>query len=184
MLAPGLDRVGLVEAAAELDELPEPVEIGLAEHLLGPAGVRDADDRPVVELLVDLAAVQLRDLLHARLADPRAGEVAEQVWLRVAGQRDDRRAFVTHALRSLEQPGRRPREHVVVAVLDQRPPDVRVAVGEVDVPRSGAVCGARDGSGDVEVLDVGPDVDELARLHVGADADDELGVALEAAVGL
>ena len=60
--APGGDGIVLVEPHAELDDLPQPVDVGLAEHLPGPALVGHADDRPVVQLLVDLAVALVGEL--------------------------------------------------------------------------------------------------------------------------
>ena len=56
---------------------------------------------------------------------------------------------------------------------------MRVAVAGVDVAGAGAVRGARDRARERCVLDARADLDELARLHVRADVDDELGVAVE-----
>ena len=182
--APGGDRVIVVEPHAELDELPEPFEIRLAEHLRGPAGVRDADDRPVVQLLVDLAAVLLGELARACAPDAVAGQVGEQVGLGVTGQRDHRGVLRADPLGALEQPRRRPREHVVGGVLDQRPPHVLVGVEDVDVPRAGPVRGACDGPRDLGVLDAAEHLDELAGLNVRADLNGELGISLDASRGV
>ena len=43
---PGRHRVGLVEAHDDRHLVPEPLDVGLAEHLLGPAGVGRREDRP------------------------------------------------------------------------------------------------------------------------------------------
>ena len=91
--------------------------------------------RPLVRLARELFA----ELRHPRLADAIAGQVGEQLRLRVAGQRDDRGVLVAEVLRPLEEPRRRPREHVVRGVLDQRPADVLVRVADVDVRRARAV---------------------------------------------
>src|SRR5581483_8221419 len=94
MFFPGGDGVVLVEAGAALDELPEPLEIGLAEHLRRPARVRDADHAPVVQALVDLPRAPLGELEHPRLADAVAREVCEQIGLGVADESHDRGALV------------------------------------------------------------------------------------------
>jgi len=132
--------------------------------------------------LVDLPAVLLQDLLRPRLPHTGTRQVAEEVGLGVARQRDDRSALVAHPASALEEPRRRPGELVLVAVLDQRPPDVRIAIGEVDVGCARAIGGTRDRAHDVDVLDVAAEIDDLPRLHVRADPDDEIGVALDAAV--
>ena len=182
VLPPRGDRVVHVEPNAELDDLPEPLHVGLAEHLLRPAGVRDADDGPVVQLLVDLPAVLLGELEHPRASDTIAWQVCEQVGLGVAGQRDDRGALVTDLLRALQQPRRRPREDVVGRALDQRAADVLVAVEHVDVARTRLVGCARHRARDFGMLDAGEHLDELAGLHVRAHVDGQLCVALDPSV--
>ena len=93
------------------------------------------------KLLVDLARALLGELDHPRPADALAGQVGEQIGLGVADQSDDRGAFVAERALALQEPRRCPREHVVGGVLDQRAPDVRVDVADVDVRRAGAVRG-------------------------------------------
>ena len=176
---PGGDRVVLVEADAELDQLPQPLDVGLAEHLLRPTRVRDADHRPVVQLLVDLAVVLLGQLQHARTPDALARQVGEQVRLGVARQRDDGGALVADLLRPLEQPRRSPGEDVVGRTLDQRAPEMLVGVEDVDVARARPVGGAGDRAGHLGVLDAPEHLDELPRLDVRAHPHGELGVPLD-----
>jgi hypothetical protein len=182
--APGGDGIVGFQSHTELDELPESLQVGLAEHLLRPARVRNSDDRPVVRLLVHLAAVLLGQRTWARAPDAVAGQVGEQIGLGVAGQCDDRGVFCADRLRTFEQPRRRPRENVVGGVLDQRPPHVLVRVEDVDVTGSCLVRGPRDGTRHVRVLDSAEHLDELAWLDVGADLDGQLGVALDARRGV
>ena len=179
MLAPRCDRIVHVEPHAELDGLPEPLQVGLAEHLLRPAGVRDADDGPVVQLLVDLTAVLLGELEHPRAADAVAGQVREQVRLGITRQRDDGGPFRPDLLGAVQQPRRRPGEHTVGRTFDQGTADVLVAVEHVDVARSCLVGRSRDCARNTGVLDAPDDVDELTRLHVRADPYGELGVPLD-----
>ena len=88
--APGRDGIVLVEPHAVLDHIPQAVDVGLAEHLPGPALVGHADDGPVVQLLVDLAVALVRELAHPRLADPLARQVGQELRLGISGQRHDR----------------------------------------------------------------------------------------------
>ena len=179
MLAPGGDRVVLVEPHAELDELPEGVDVRVAEQLGRPARVRHAGDDPVVEPLVRLARQLFAELRHPRLADAVARQVGEELRLGVAHQRDDRRVLLAEVLRPLEEPRRRPREDVVGSLLDHRAPDVLVRVADVDVRGAGAVRGPRHRARDVGVLDPRDHLDELAGLDVRADLDDQLRVPVD-----
>ena len=78
-----------------------------------------------------------------------------------------------------EQPRRRPRQDLVSRVLDQGAAHVRVGVTDVDVSRTRAVGGARNGADERRMLDVAGDLDELAGLNVRADVDGQLGEAVE-----
>jgi hypothetical protein len=59
---------------------------------------------------------------------------------------------------------------------------MRVAVADVDVGGTGAVRLAREGAGELVVLDRREEEDLLTGLDVRADPDDELRIALEAFV--
>ena len=50
-----------------------------------------------------------------------------------------------------------------------------VGVEDVDVARTALVRGAGDLAGQILLAEVARDPDELARLHVGAEADDQVG---------
>src|SRR5262249_47341742 len=89
-------------------------------------------------------------------------------------------ALVAELLRPLQEPRRRPGEDVVGAVFDQRAAQVLVGVVDVDVARACVICGTCNRASDLEVLDRAPDLDELARLDVGADAHRKLRVAIGA----
>jgi hypothetical protein len=79
-LPPGGGRIGLVEAHAEGDLIPEPRDVGLAEDLLRPPGTRGGDDAPVHRLLAHLPAGDLRDVRRGeptprrRPSPPRAAD--------------------------------------------------------------------------------------------------------------
>ena len=57
-----------------------------------------------------------------------------------------------------------------------------VLVADVDVGGAGLVGLTCEGAGELSVLDLREEEDLLAGLDVGADPDDELGVALQAFV--
>ena len=98
-VAPRGDGIVLVEPHAELDEVPQRVDVRVAEELGRPALVRHAGDDPVVEPLVRLARQLFAERPHPRLADAVAGQVGEELRLRVAHQRDDRRVLLAEVLR-------------------------------------------------------------------------------------
>src|SRR5699024_4088699 len=75
VVAPGRDRIRLVEPRAEGDGLPEALDVGLAEDLLRPALVRVGDAGPVHRAVDHLRARDLRECLHLRAADTLAVEV-------------------------------------------------------------------------------------------------------------
>ena len=134
-VAPGGDRVRLVETDRPADGLPKPLDIGLAEHGLGPALVRIGDDRPVAEAVGQLQR-RLGDLAHPRLADALAVEIGEELGLRVAGDRDQRAAGLAELAQALDEPRRREAELVVGRVRDVRAPHVLIGVEHVDITRA------------------------------------------------
>jgi hypothetical protein len=62
-------------------------------------------------------------------------------------------------------------------VCDERLGHVLVVVADVDIAGAGRVRGLGDGTDQRRVLDRPVDEHDLVQLHVGADADDQLGVA-------
>ena len=100
VLVPGCDRVGLVEPNRALDVLPETLDVGLAEDRLRPALVRVADDRPVDPAPHDVAEVRFGELDLARLADTRLVEVAHELRLGIAGDRDQRALLLAEVVES------------------------------------------------------------------------------------
>ena len=86
--------------------------------------------------------------------------------------------------RRVEQELRRLPEHLLGAELDRGSPEVLIRVARRHARRTGAVGLARDGAGDLRVLDLADDDRLLARLDVRADPDDELRIATEPLVGV
>ncbi len=176
---PGGDRVRVVEAYRARQSRPETFHVGLAEHLHCLTLGRVRGDRPVHRPLRLRLQLSLRGLDRPGLADTGLVEVGEQLGLRVAGDHDQRPA-VGERLGPRHDPGRRPGQGLFVDVLDERASDVLVDVPDVDEPRAGGVARPRQGAGEGGMLDERGHVDRLAGLHVGADARDQLGVAVDA----
>ena len=172
----------LVEARGDGDRLPEPLHVGLAEHRLGPAGVRVADDRPG-----DLAVARrlehlLGDEPRARLRDPGRVEVGEQLGLGVAGDRDQGAVLLRELVDERQRPRRRPVERVLGRVEDPRAPDVRIGVERLDVLRAALVRDLGDRADERQVVGMARDAQQLARLEVDPDLDGEAGVPRESLV--
>ena len=161
------------------DRLPQPLDVGLAEHLRRPALVRERGDRPRDRPrdCCDVERVEQRP--RSRASDPILVEVGEQLRLGIARDHHQR-AVVADRLCLLEQPLGRLGEHVVVGQLDHRAADVLVCVADVDVARARLVSGTGDRAGELGVVDQAVHEQRLPRLDVRPDADDQLGVALEA----
>ncbi len=176
---PGGDRVVLVEADGLGDRLPEPLDVRLAEHLLRPALVRERGDRPA-ERACGLCLVQrVEHRLRPGAPDALLVEVGEE--LRVGVPRDHHeRSAVARRRCQLDDPRGRVGQHLVCGMLDHRPPHVLVGVAHVDVTGACAVPGPGQRAHELDVLDLRVDEERLPRLEVDADANDQLGVPLEA----
>ena len=178
VLAPRGDGIGLVEADAERDELPEPLDVGLAEHLPRPALVRRADAAPVERAFSMQPPLDLGRLERDRATDALAVEVGEKLRLGVPRRR---RCSALPAAASASVFC-----HSGEYVSASSGPNSIIArrtcwssVDDVDVRRTGPVRLPRQRAHEVGVLDESVDEDLLPVLHVRADADRELGVALE-----
>ena len=120
VLSPRRDGVGLVEAHGRGDGLPQPVDVGLAEHRLRPALVRAADDRPRDRGLAEQLEVARAERHHPRLGDALLVEVGEEVGLGVADEHQDRALALGQVVEPRDEPRRRPLERLLRAVLDLR----------------------------------------------------------------
>ena len=137
VLAPRGHGIGLVEPEAERDELPETLDVGLAQHLAGPPLVRRADAAPVDGVLA-VKPPEDRDRVEGdRAADALAVEVREQLRLRVS-RRPDLRVPRSRLRRRLLPLGR-VRERLVRPELDHRAPDVLILVADVHERRAGPI---------------------------------------------
>jgi hypothetical protein len=182
VLVPGLDRVLVVEPARVGDGVPEPLQVRLAEHRLRPTLGGRGDDRPVHESLVGLAEVLGDQLPGPSTPDAVLVEVAEQIGLGVARERDRRAALVRPGSRAGDEPRRAVVQRFLRRELDQRATEVVVHVEHVDVAGAGLVRGPCDRPDERRVLHEAVHLDELAWADVRAHADGELRVALQAGV--
>ncbi len=118
--------------------------------------------------------MRFRELDLARLADASLVEVAHELGLRVARDRDQRALLLAEVLEPLDRPLRSPLEHVVRALGDHRAPHVLVDVGHVDVASAAAVGHVGDLTHERRVLDQAEDEQVLAVADVGADLHGKL----------
>ena len=116
------------------------------------------------------------------LADAALVEVAEQLGLGIAGDRDLRSVLVAEVVDPLDGPFRAPLEHLVRALLDHRAANVLVEVGGVDVTGADLVRDVGDLAHERRMLDQPGDEDVLALAHVRADLDRELGQGAKTSV--
>ena len=127
-----------------------------------------------------LLPVDLGHLERDRTADALSVEVRQE--LRLGISRRPQLGVARGRRGHLLQPLGRVRQRLVGPELDHRPPDVLVPVHDVDVGRARAIRLPRQCAYEVGVLDEAVDEDLLSGLHVRADADGKLRVALEAFV--
>ncbi len=179
MRAPGGDGVGFVQPHGRADRLPELVDVGLAEHGLGPARVRAADDRPGELSGRDELELARAEILHARLRDALLVEAGQEVGLGVPDEEQDGTLPLGDVVEPREQPRRSGLELVLGPVLDHGAADVRVGDVEVDPARPDAVGRVGHGPRQLEVLGVAVDVQVLAGLEIHADLHGQPRVALE-----
>src|SRR5439155_23973086 len=96
-----------------------------------------------------------------------------------AGVGEPRGAQVAQRAEAGDDPLRYPVERLLRRILEANALDPRIPPEDVDVLRPPPVRGARGGPGRRAVLEVGRDAEHLARLDVGAEADQELGEPLD-----
>ncbi len=178
MLTPGLDRVRLVQPHRLRDRLPQPLDVGLAEHLPGLSLGGERGDRPVDLLLVLRAQLPVLGLHCPGLPDPCLVEVGQELGLGIAREHDQR-AAVCEGLGPCHEPRCRRGQVLVCGMLDELPPEVVVDVTDVDEARACLIAGAPERANERCVLDERLDVDRLPRLDIGADPDDQLGIGVE-----
>jgi hypothetical protein len=179
MRAPGLDGIGGVETEDGSEGSPEAIDVRLAEEALGPTCIRSRDARPV-----DFAArdqvVQLGDEGHQVAPEAGVVDAVEHGGIGVAEDRDHSALALDRFGHGAPEPVGDEADRVVRCVADARGLGRPVPVDDADVARARGVGGFRDRSCDLRLSRV-PDVHEhvLARLQVDADADGELGQALQ-----
>jgi hypothetical protein len=177
-LLPRGHRVGLVQAADVRELPPELLDRRLLVELRidrpRPPRGRIRDDRPVHRPVVD----HLERFLDERqpvAAGAVLVEICEQAWLTRTGDGDVRRPLATQRKPALAVPVRHELERVVRRVLDPGALHVGVEVGDVDETSASLVRTGGHPADQRCMLELAGDADDLSGLHVGAEADCELG---------
>lgn len=176
-IAPSLDRVRLVQPHRDADRLPKPVQIGLAEDLPSPAGVRRGHDAPGHPPAQDDAAAGAL-LLGRHRGDLAGVQPGHQVGVRVTGDDDQRGALALQELVPLDHPGSAGAQRFHAGVRDRRAAHVCVHPAHVDVAGAGLVGLLDDGAHDRGVRDIGGHEYLLSGLDIHPCPHDELGQAL------
>ena len=170
--------IGLVETANVRDRSPEAVvrlcRLVVREHELGPGLRRRRHAGPVRRVKVhDVADLgQERQEVGAGAV---GGHIVERVRRLRPGERDPRGALVREVPQPVDHPGRDVAERLGVAAEQALALEPLVEVEDVDERGTALVRGPRDLAGQRLLPDVARHADELARLHVGAEADHEVG---------
>ena len=103
------------------------------------------------------------------------GHVVERMRRLWPEERDPGRALVREVPEPVDHPGRDVRERLRVAAEQALALEPLVEVEDVDERGTALVRGPRDLAGQRLLPDVARDADELPGLHVGPEADDEVG---------
>ena len=182
VVPPGLDEVVVIEAEGDADCRPEPLHVGGAEDLLGPARVGRGDDGPG-DVAPEQEPSRLRGVGGVEHRASRGIETVEEVRFRVTRQADERPAVrcSLEVAQDLVLPRQVRPEHRLGGVRHGGAPDVVVVVEHLDTRGAGPVGVLGHRTGQLGVLDEAAENHELARLDVDADPDDELGVAVDPA---
>ncbi len=173
-------RLGVVglEPADVRHRLPEPVE-RLAGGQIGVDRLRPVRSgrrrhAPVrgaqVDDLADLG--QVREQVAARAL---GGDAVQRMRRLGAAQRDPGRMLVREVAEPVDHPGGNVVERLVRGREQPLPLEPLVRVEDVHVARAARVGSARDLARQLLLADVRRDADELAGLHVRAEADDQVG---------
>jgi hypothetical protein len=180
-LAPRGQRVVLVEAQHVLELARQPLDRGVGREVgvdeAGPGDRGAGPDRPVRRALADERA---RLLEHRELVHPgaRGIEVVEEARGDRPGEPDARRAVLAQRDHPRAVPGRDEAEGLLAGVLDAGALDPRVEPRDVHEARPVTVGARRDRARVGLLAGLAGDRDDLVRLHVGAEADEQLGEAL------
>ncbi len=181
VLAPGRDRVGLRRGASSRRRGPTaPSTSGVPSTRSAQAGVGQAPITQLSSPETTFGMYRSRSS-NGSVAATRAGSSSSNSPGEASPARSTPRRARVPAVDPASRCSRRARQ-LRRPELDQRPPHVRVAVPGRDATRARAVGGPRHRPHRVGVLRRGQDHDLLARLHVGTDADEQLGVALQAVI--
>ena len=184
-LAPGRDRVGLVQPAHVRDLLPQPLERGIRLQVWvderRPARRRARNGGPVRagrDHVLDRLLAPRRDVA----ADPvRVGPVQEAG--RDRPREADRRPVLLPVLaHHLHDPAWLVPERLVRGQIEPGALDVRVRVDDVHEARAGLVAAGRNGAGQLLLADVRADVDALPRLDPRSESHRKIGEPRNGAV--
>ncbi len=179
-LPPRLDRILGVQPEHVRDLLPELVErrlrLELRVNALGPADVRAGPRGPVRRPLVHDSRDR-GDVRERVTACSRRVDAVEDPGAR-PGQRHPRGSFVRKPFHPLFEPRRDVVQRLVVRELQPCPLDELVPPEDVDVLRASLVGRAGDSTRRVLHPEVGGNSEDLTRLQVRAEADEEVGQAV------
>ena len=103
------------------------------------------------------------------------GHIIECVGRLRPGEGDPRSALVREVPQPVDHPGRDVPERLGIAAEQALPLEQLVEIEDIDERGTALVRGPRDIAGDPLLPDVARHADELTRLHVGAEADHEVG---------
>ncbi len=177
-LVPGGHRIVGVEATDVGDRLPEAVvrlvrlEVGIDD--LGPPRGRRGGDTPVRRAGVHDPA-GLRQVRQEVGTASVGGNPGERTWRLRAAERDARRVLVGEILQPVSHPLWDEAERLGVGEQETLALDPVIPVEHVDVAGAALVGGPRDLAGQLLLAEVARHSDELTRLDVGAEADDQIG---------
>jgi hypothetical protein len=167
--------------ALALEALERLARIEVRVDDLRPRGRRARRDRPVRRAVVDDLA-GLLEHREAVAAHARGVEVLHQAGRGGPGQADAGGADLAEREQPLAVPVGDEVEVLLARVLDASALDPRVEPLDVDELRAAAVGALRDRPDHVLLAGLTGDGDHLAGLHVGAEADDDVGEATERGV--
>jgi hypothetical protein len=168
-------RLGLVEPGSGGNLVPEPLDVGLTEDRLRPAGRRARDHAPGTRLSRNLIVHDLAGAARLRLGGPALVDVVEEVRIGVA-EGDNERSTLHLQERGLDPPWR-PVELVLGRVERVETARVLVTVDRLDVARSGRPARRGDRPHQRCMLGLAEHEQGLAGLDVRSDPDGELRVA-------
>jgi hypothetical protein len=175
MCAPRADDVRLAQPHGDRYRFPQRLDVRLTEDLPRPARVRSGSNGPG-HLAVHHQLALPRHGLQRYCGQPGGIDAIEQVWIRVAGQADQRGAGPLPITQTFLFPGRDRGERRHRRMPQRRTAGRTVLVLQDDPTGAGEVGLLDDLAGHLGMTDVRYDVDILAGLNVRPDPDHQLGI--------